>query len=87
MGESTWDPDAKTFLDAVCTDLPFFIRGQAKSATVEKAEELVGAGGKVTRERVVEAMIAITPAPMKPQLKALLEKRGVDLARWSKDLK
>lgn len=84
-----WDVDAKALLEAICAELPFFIRAQARTATQQKAEELArqGAQKSVTRDGVVEATISITPPPMKGQLKALLAKCGVDLARWADHLR
>lgn len=80
----TWEADARTFLDAIMTDLPFFVRSHARAATSEEAVLQVGAegGGSVTRHHVVMAMIAVTPGHMMLQLRAMLEKRGVDMGRY-----
>lgn len=82
---ASWEPTAKTFLDTVMQDLPFFIRSQAKSATVEEAENQAAAeqAKAVTKHHVVMAMIEITPAHMKGQLKAMLTKRGVEMAKYA----
>lgn len=86
MGAS-WDQDARTFLDTVMQDLPFFIRSQAKAATVEEAEKQAGGDSSVTKHHVVMAMIAITPSHMKGQLKAMLTKRGVEMAKYAAHFK
>lgn len=82
MGAS-WDQDARAFLDTVMQDLPFFIRSQAKAATVEEAEKQAAGEKGVTKHHVVMAMIAITPSHMKGQLKAMLTKRGVEMANYA----
>ena len=86
MADPALDPDAKTLLDAILQDLPFFVRGQARTATVEEAVKQARAAGSpsVTREGVVRAMVAITPTHMKAQLKALLAKKGVDTTSYFK---
>ena len=65
-------------------DLPFFIRSQARAATTEEAQAQAQAedATAVTRHHVVMAMIAITPSHMKMQLKAMLQKRGVDMGKY-----
>lgn len=79
-----WDSDATSFLEAMLSEMPFFIRSQAKTATREKADELAAARGAATvsKDDVIGAMIQITPSAMLEPLKALLRKRGVDLARF-----
>ena len=79
-----WDTEATSFLESMLSEMPFFIRSQAKTATREKADEVAaGRGGQtVTKDDVITAMIQITPSAMKEPLKALLKKRGVDLARF-----
>lgn len=87
MSESlTWESDAKAFLESICSDLPFFIRSQARSATADEAVRQARAAGvpAVTRDHVILGMITITPGHMKAQLKALLEKRGVDMATYGR---
>lgn len=82
---ATWEPEAKTFLDTVMQDLPFFIRSQAKAATTEEAEKQAAAdeAKSVSKHHVVMAMIAITPSHMKGQLKAMLAKRGVEMSKYA----
>lgn len=79
-----WDSDANSFLEAMLSEMPFFIRAQAKTATCERAGELAGARGAVavSRDDVIAAMIQTTPAAMREPLKALLKKKGVDPARF-----
>lgn len=81
-----WDTDAKAFLDSMLAEMPFFIRAQAKTATVEKAQEVAGDrdAERVAKDDVVAAMVLITPEAMREPLKAMLTKRGVDLARFEK---
>lgn len=89
MADVTWEPEAKAFLDVVMGDLPFFIRSQARTATTEEAFRLAAADGLKTagKHHVVTAMINITPSHMKGQLKAMLAKRGVDLAKYAEHFK
>lgn len=77
-----WDGDATSFLENMLSEMPFFIRSQARTATREKADELAGARGgqTVSKEDVIIAMIQITPSAMRDPLKQLLRKKGVDLA-------
>lgn len=81
----TWEPEAKTFLDVMMGDLPFFIRSQARTTTTEEAFRLARAEGArtATRHHVVLAMVNITPSHMKGQLKAMLTKRGVEMAQYA----
>lgn len=79
-----WDGEATSLLEGMLSDMPFFIRSQARTATREKAGELATARGAqtVARDDVVLAMILITPPAMRDPLKQLFRKRGVDLARF-----
>lgn len=77
-----WDSEATSFLESMLAEMPFFIRAQAKTATREKADELAAARGgqTVAKDDVITAMILITPSAMRDPLKALLKKKGVDMA-------
>lgn len=87
--EVTWDAEAKAFLDAICSDLPYFIRSQARSATSEEAARQAQSGGgvSVSKHHVVVAMIRITPSHMKMQLRAMLERRGVDTSAYGEQFR
>lgn len=79
-----WDTEAKSFLDGILAEMPFFVRTQARSATAERAEELATDRGadRISKDDMITAIVLITPDAMREPLKAMLVKRGIDLARF-----
>ena len=89
MADVTWEPEAKAFLDVLMGDLPFLIRSQARTTTTEEAFRLASAENlpAASKRHVVMAMVNITQHHMKGQLKAMLTKRGLDMARYAEHFK